>query len=571
MTTAGGHLPAMPNQREESTSQGADAAPARSAGVVYLVGAGPGDPGLLTVRARTLLDDCDAIVYDALANPALLPRPALDAVAPELHFVGKRGGDASGSARQDDINALLVRLAREGKRVVRLKGGDPFVFGRGSEEAQALAAAGLPFEVVPGVTAGIAAPAYAGIPVTHRGVATSVTFVTGHEDPTKEAQQTDWAALARAGGTIVLYMGVKRLPTIRDALRAGGMPGSTPAAAVQWGTYGRQRTVVATLDTLAERAAAEGITAPVITVVGPAVALREEIAWFDRPELRPLLGARVLVTRARAQASALADRLRALGADVVEAPAARVERIRGPAGGTPAGLRYAVTHLADYQWVTFTSQNAVAIFWDALREAGRDARALAGAKVCAVGPATADALLARGVAVDVLPRRFVAEGLLEALADRGDLQAARVLYATAAGARDALPEGLAAMGADVDVVPVYRTVADDEGAAELRAVVESGGVELVTFTSASTVRGFVDAVGAELARRVQAVSIGPITSEAARAAGIEVVAEAAESTIEGLVAAVVDRRAGRGSRVGAVARLRPSPGPDPRPAPLDPR
>ena len=553
------------------TGAPSDASSPAGGGIVYLVGAGPGDPGLLTVRARELLDGCDAIVYDALANPALLPRVGLDGREPELHFVGKRGGDASGSARQDDINALLVRLAREGKRVVRLKGGDPFVFGRGSEEAQALAAAGLRFEVVPGVTAGIAAPAYAGIPVTHRGVATSVTFVTGHEDPTKEAQQTDWSALARAGGTIVLYMGVKRLPAIADALRAGGMPGSTPAAAVQWGTYGRQRTVVATLDTLVDRAAAEGIAAPVITVIGPAVALREEIAWFDRPELRPLLGARVLVTRARAQAGTLADQLRALGADVLEAPAARIERIEGPAGGMPAGLRYAVTHLADYQWAMFTSQNAVAIFWEALRAEGRDARALAGTKVCAVGPATAEALIARGIAVDVVPRRFVAEGMLEALRERGDLHAARVLYATAAGARDALPEGLVAMGADVDVVPLYRSVSDAEHAAPMRDAVAGGEADLVTFTSASTVRGFVDAVGPELARRVRAASIGPITTEAARAAGIEIACEADESTIDGLVAAIVKRVEGRGSGVEDRPRHVPTHIPDPRPATPDPQ
>ncbi|MFL5575915.1 MAG: uroporphyrinogen-III C-methyltransferase [Gemmatimonadaceae bacterium] len=538
--------PSVPSAVEEGAS-GSDVdeagAPARS-GTVYLVGAGPGDPGLLTVRARELLDSCDAIVYDALANPEVLA--GLDAaseqrgaIAPERHFVGKRGGDG-GSARQDDINALLVRLGREGKRVVRLKGGDPFVFGRGSEEAQALAAAGVAFEVVPGVTAGIAAPAYAGIPVTHRAVATSVTFVTGHEDPSKERTQTDWEALARAGGTIVLYMGVKRLPAIAAALTAGGLPADTPAAAVQWGTYGRQRTVVATLDTLAARAAEAGVEAPVITVIGPAVALREEIAWFDR---RPLFGRRVLVTRARARAGSLAERLRALGADVTEAPATRIEPL------DQAPLRRAVARLADYQWAVFTSQNAVTLFWEALRAEGRDARALAGVTVCAVGPATGEALLARGIAVDVVPRRFVAEGLLEALDGRGDLQAARVLYTTAQGARDVLPEGLAALGADVDVVRAYRSVPDAEGAATLRAALERGEVDLVTLTSASAVHAYVDAVGAALAGRAPAASIGPITSEAARSAGLAVAAEAEESTIPGLVEAVLRWResgAGRG-------------------------
>jgi uroporphyrinogen III methyltransferase / synthase len=426
---------------------------------VYLVGAGPGDPGLLTVRARELLDSCDAVVYDALANPDLLARREGDSrPAPELHFVGKRGGDGR-SSRQEDINDLLVRLGREGKRTVRLKGGDPLVFGRGSEEAQALAAAGVPFEIVPGVTAGIAAPAYAGIPVTHRGLATSVTFVTGHEDPAKDETQTDWAALARAGGTIVLYMGVKRLPEIAAALAAGGLPADTPAAAVQWGTYAKQRTVLATLATLAERAEAARLGAPVIVVIGRAVQLREEIAWFDT---RPLFGRRVVVTRAAAQAGALSERLRALGADVLEMPATRVEPL------DPAPLAAALARLGEYDWMAFTSQNAVRLVWEALRAAGLDARALAGVRVCTVGSATGEALLARGIAVDVVPIRFVAEGVLEALAGRTDVQGARVLYATAEGARDVLPAGLRALGAVVDVVPVYRSTPDGAGAEKLR-------------------------------------------------------------------------------------------------------
>ena len=500
---------------------------------VYLVGAGPGDPGLLTVRARELLDSCDAVVYDALANPDLLARREGDSrPAPELHFVGKRGGDGR-SSRQEDINDLLVRLGREGKRTVRLKGGDPLVFGRGSEEAQALAAAGVPFEIVPGVTAGIAAPAYAGIPVTHRGLATSVTFVTGHEDPAKDETQTDWAALARAGGTIVLYMGVKRLPEIAAALAAGGLPADTPAAAVQWGTYAKQRTVLATLATLAERAEAARLGAPVIVVIGRAVQLREEIAWFDA---RPLFGRRVVVTRATAQAGALSERLRALGADVLEMPATRVEPL------DPAPLAAALARLGEYDWMAFTSQNAVRLVWEALRAAGLDARALAGVRVCTVGSATGEALLARGIAVDVVPIRFVAEGVLEALAGRTDVQGARVLYATAEGARDVLPAGLRALGAVVDVVPVYRSAPDGAGAEQLRQALADGAVDLVTFTSASTVHGYVQAVGAELARRAPAASIGPVTSEAARAAGITVAVEAAESTIPGLVAAVAARR-----------------------------
>ena len=495
-------------------------------GIVYLVGAGPGDPGLLTVRGRELLERCDAVVYDALANPALL---AL-ARGAELHEVGKRGGQRE-SARQDDINALLVRLGREGKRVVRLKGGDPFVFGRGSEEAQALAADGVPFEVVPGVTAGIAAPAYAGIPVTHRAVATSVTFVTGHEDPTKDETMVDWDALGRAGGTIVLYMGVKALPHIVASLLAAGRSADTPAAAVRWGTYPHQRTVVATLATLVERMEAAHLTPPVITVIGPVVALREQIAWL---EARPLFGKRIVVTRAREQASTLSEALRERGASVIESPATRVE----PLDAAP--LRAALARLADYQWAVFTSRNAVDVFWNALRSEGRDARALAGVRLAAVGPATADALAEHGLAVDVTPERFVAEGVLEALRSRRDVSGARVLYACAAGARDVLPRGLAALGATVDRIETYRSAPDEHGAAELRGRVSEGGADLVTFTSGSAVQAYVAAVGADVARALPAASIGPVTTEAARAAGIDVVCEAAESTIEGLVRAVAE-------------------------------
>jgi uroporphyrinogen III methyltransferase / synthase len=508
---------------------------AAQSGTVYLVGAGPGDPGLITVRGRVLLDDCDAIVYDALVSPELLSDVrARRAAPPELHFAGKRGGDES-SARQHEITALLVHLARRGKSVVRLKGGDPFVFGRGSEEAQALARASIPFEIVPGVTAGVAAPAYAGIPVTHRGFATGVTFVTGHEDPAKAASQTDWKALARTGTTIVLYMGVRSLARTANALMAGGMPPATPAAAIQWATYPAQRTVEATLATLAERVAGAGLTAPVLAVIGRVAALRDEIRWFDRPGRRPLLGRRILVTRATAQASALTEQLRALGAAVTEMPATRIELLdRGPllaaivAGG-----------LTRYRHLVFTSQNAVHIVWDTLRAAGLDARSLAGVVISAVGPATAEALLEHGIAVDVSPKRFVAEGVLEALASRSDVHGERVLYPAAVGARDALPAGLRDLGATVDVVPIYRSAFDGGDAAALCARLAAGEMDLVTMTSASGVRGYLEAVGPELAGRVQAASIGPITSAAARTAGIRVITEAEPSTIAGLVAAIL--------------------------------
>lgn len=508
-------------------------------GIVYLVGAGPGDPGLLTLRGAELLVTCDAVVFDALANPALLAlaNVAERETAVELHDVGKRGGAAE-SAKQDEINALLVRLGREGKRVVRLKGGDPLVFGRGSEEAQALAEAGVSFEIVPGVTAGIAAPAYAGIPVTHRGAATSVTFVTGHEDPTKDHTTVDWQALARAGGTIVLYMGVKTLPNIVAALIAGGMSSDTPAAAVQWGTHPRQRTVTATVSTLADAIREAGLTAPVITVIGPVVDLRGEIAWFDR---RPLFGKRIVVTRAQAQASALTERLAAAGAEVIEMPATRIEPC------DLAGLRDALGDIAAFDWIVFTSQNAVQVAWDALRAMGLDARAFAGVKIAAVGPMTADALLQHGLAVDVVPERFVAEGLLDALRSREDVRGARVLYVAGEGARETLERGLIGAGASVERVTAYRSVVDGTDADSLKTRLDRGDVDLATFTSASSVRAFVDLVGAERARRVPAASIGPITTEAARDAGLDVAIEATTSTIDGLVESIVESFASAGA------------------------
>ena len=495
-----------------------------AAGMVYLVGAGPGDPGLITARGRDLIAACDAIVHDALANPALYADTRAT-----LHDVGKRGGSTD-SARQVEINGLLVRLAREGKRVVRLKGGDPFVFGRGSEEAQALAEAGIAFEVVPGVTAGIAAPAYAGIPVTHRGVATSVTFVTGHEDPAKGAPTVDWNALARAGGTLVLYMGGRSLGRIARTLLEAGLSPETPAAAIQWGTRADQRTLVATLATLETRVEDAGLEAPVIFVIGGVVALREEIAWLER---RPLFGWRVLVTRAQSPRSSLAQALADAGAEVVEAPATRIEPL------DPGCLQGAIAHLDAYDWIIFTSQNGVERFWTALRELGLDARALAALRVAAVGPATAASLLEHGIAVDVTPERFVAEGVLDALAGRDDVGGTRVLYVAADGARDVLPNGLTAMGARVDVAAIYRSVPDAAGAEAIRDFARHAtDRSLAAFTSASAVRAFADAAG-EARSRITAASIGPATTAAACEAGLTVRVEAARSTIPSLVEAIV--------------------------------
>ncbi|MEP6549954.1 MAG: uroporphyrinogen-III C-methyltransferase [Gemmatimonadales bacterium] len=497
-------------------------------GKVFLVGAGPGDPGLITVRGKQLIDSADAVVYDALANSALLPPGARTTGRPELYYVGKRAG-ATDSVTQTEINELLVKLAREGKRVVRLKGGDPFVFGRGSEEAQAMNDSSVPFEVVPGITAGIAAPAYAGIPVTHRGLSTSVTFVTGHEDPTKPSTQTNWTALAKSGGTIVLYMGSKTLPAISDALLKGGMPGEVPAAAIQWGTRPRQRTVVATLETIAAKSAEQNVTSPVIIVIGWSVVLRDELSWFER---RPLFGKHIVVTRATQQSQALTEKLRDLGADVFEMPAMQIARL------DLAPVRAAIGRLSLYHWLIFTSQNAVSIFWEQLLGEGKDARALAGLKVAAVGPATTGALLERGITVDVIPEKFVSEALLEMLRAREDVSGQEVLYITAEGARDVLPEGLREIGADVAVIEAYRAIPEGEGAERLSRAIEAGRVDLITFTSGSAVRGYIDAVGEDLALRVPAASIGPQTSEVVREVGIEVKAEAKESTIDGLVAAV---------------------------------
>jgi uroporphyrinogen III methyltransferase / synthase len=475
-----------------------------------------------------LIETADAIVYDALANRDLLPPDAKETGLPELFDVGKRGGNNK-SIPQSEINELLVRLAREGKRVVRLKGGDPYVFGRGSEEAQALNDSSVVFEVVPGVTAGIAAAAYAGIPVTHRGLSTSVTFVTGHEDPAKATTQTNWSALAKTGGTIVLYMGLKTLPAIAAALIEGGMSPDVPAAAVQWGTRSKQRTVTATIATIAEVAAAEGLSAPVITVIGWPVILRDEINWYEN---RPLFGRRIVVTRAAAQSTALVDKLAELGAEVLEMPAMRISRL----DLTP--LRTEMTRLGDYQWLIFTSQNAVSIFWEQLLGSGRDARTLALLAIAAVGPATAAALLERGIAVDVIPERFVAEGLLEKLRERDDITGARVLYVTGEGSREVLREGLEELGAEVIVVQAYRSLRDGAGANKLRRALESGSINAVTFTSASAVRGYVEAVGEELSLKAPAITIGPQTTEAVTIAGMDLLAEAEESTTDGLVVAV---------------------------------
>ena len=499
------------------------------AGVVYLVGAGPGDPGLMSARALELIASADAILHDRLIPPGALDGARSDA---ELLNVGKRPGDAA--VAQRSIEAEMVERARRGLSVVRLKGGDPFVFGRGGEEAEALVEAGVPFEVVPGITAGIAAAAYAGIPVTHRDDASAVAFVTGHEDPGKDGSALDWEALARFPGTLVLYMGVKRLAEISASLEAAGRAADEPAAAIERGTTPAQRTVTATLSTLPAAVAEAGLAAPSILLFGAVAARREAIAWLER---RPLHGLRVVVTRARAQASGLATTLGSLGADVVELPAIRIEpRIDS------SEVRAAMESLHAYALVCVTSPNGARLLWDAIAASGRDARALANAQIAAIGPGTARELAARGLVADVVPQRFVAEALVEAL-EPVPVEGRPVLVARAAEARDVLPAALRERGADVDVLTLYETVREHP---DPEAVAAAQAADYLTFTSSSTVTNLLEALGERFPAAARVVSIGPVTTNAARAAGLTVHVEAERHDPEGLVEALVsDARSAR--------------------------
>jgi uroporphyrinogen III methyltransferase/synthase len=499
-------------------------------GRVYLVGAGPGDPGLLTARALELIASADVILHDRL-----IPSGALEGAGPEaeLLFVGKEGGGES--VPQEQTQALMLARARAGKTVVRLKGGDPFVFGRGGEEALALRAAGIPFEIVPGITAGVAALAYAGIPVTHRGLSSAVALITGHEDPDKPETAIDWPALAAFPGTLVFYMGVRRLAQIADSLIAAGRPPSEPAAIVEAGTLPTQRTVTAPLEEIAEAARREDVRAPSITVVGPVAALAEELAWL-RP--LPLAGLTVAVTRARAQASSLASRLQAHGAQVVQAPVIRMRPLPGPP-----------LDPSPYDLICLTSPNGVAELFERLAAGGRDARSLAAARIAAIGPGTARALAERGIRADVVPERFVAEGLVEAL---GESPVRRALVARAREAREVLPDALRARGAEVDVLDLYETLAEPLSP---RALQSARDADYITFTSSSTVSFFLQAASAggdperapqpdgrppsPLPPTARIVSIGPVTSEALREHGLEPQIEAERHDIEGLLAALL--------------------------------
>jgi uroporphyrinogen III methyltransferase/synthase len=498
--------------------------------LIYLVGSGPGDPGLFTLKGMRCMQEADAVVYDRLAPGALLgyARPEAEKI-----YVGKKPGDPTMS--QEEINDLLVEKGRAGMTVVRLKGGDPYIFGRGGEEALALKEAGLPFEVVPGVTSGVAAPAYAGMPVTHRNVATSVAFVTGHEDPTKGTEDVDWAKLANGADTLVLYMGVGRLEEISTEIIAAGRDPDTPVACVRWGTVPEQRTITGTLDDIADRVAEAALKPPAIIVVGDVVALREEgLDWYER---RPLFGRRVVVTRARAQAGELSRDLEKLGAEVHEFPTIEI--------GPPEDfgpLDAAIRDLDSYGLIVFTSVNGVEAFLKRLQHHGLDLRAVPrNAKVAAIGPATAERIEQAGLRVDVIPEEYRAEALIGALGTH-PLVGERVLIPRARVAREILPQKLREAGAEVVVPPAYESVPLSEGKEELSLCLQSGEIDCVTFTASSTVENFVVAFGAAEAARLLTKSrvacIGPITADTARRYGLRVDAEAREYTIPGLIEAV---------------------------------
>ena len=512
-------------------------------GKVYLVGAGPGDPGLLTVKGAQALAGAQVVVYDRLLDPALL---ALAPASAERVFVGKERGRQA--LTQAEINQLLATEGSAGKTVVRLKGGDPFVFGRGGEEAQALAEAGVPFEVVPGVTSAVAAAAYAGIPVTHRGVSTAVTIVTGSEDPSKGETTTDWGALAKTGGTLVTLMGWAALPGIAATLQSHGMSGNTPAALVQWGTWSRQRTVTGTIADIAERGKAASIGAPVIAIIGEVARLRDEIGWFDR---RPLWGKRVLVTRSRTQASRLIELLSDLGAETVELPSIEI----GPLDDYEE-LDRALASAADVsgRWMIFASVNSVEYVWDRLRTQGKDARYFAGASVGAIGPATAQALRDRGIEPDFIPKRSVSEEVIAELSGL-DWDGRLALLPGSAIGRDALATGLATLGADARRVPAYRNVRPEGIEEKARAAFERG-IDVVTFTSSSTVRNLLDILGDErhLLQSSDVACIGPITAATAAEMGLSADIIAAEHNVEGLADALAGHFSG-GQTAAAIRQV----------------
>jgi len=497
--------------------------------LVYLIGAGPGDPGLITVRGRECIARADVVIYDYLANDELLSFARPDA---ELIYAGKVGGQHNRAQWQ--INELLVRKALEGRIVARLKGGDPFVFGRGGEECEALVTAGVPFEVVPGVTAGIGAAAYAGIPLTHRNVTTSVAFVTGHESPGKESSDIDWEGLSLGSGTVVFYMGVKSLPHITENLMAHGRRADTPVALVRWGTRPEQEVLVGTLADIADKVRRTGFKAPAITVVGEVVRLRKTLRWFDN---RPLFGRSIMVTRAADQAGEFSVMLRSLGARVLECPTIAIVPPE-----SWDDLDSAISRIDTFDWAIFTSFNAVRFFFQRLDAAGRDSRALGACRICVVGPKTAEALAPYGIRPDLVAADYKGEGVIEALRDV-PLAGKRVLFPKGDRARDVIPTGLAAFGAHVEAPVAYRNAAPDALPAGTIEELEDRRIHCVTFTSSSTVQNLAAILGENrmlhLLEGVIIASIGPIPSRSCRELGLQVHIEPQEYTLAALTAEMV--------------------------------
>ena len=496
----------------------------KQGGTVYLVGAGPGDLGLVTLRAKECIERADVIVYDHLANPEMLSWAREDA---EIIYAGKEPGKAQLS--QQEINALLIDKAREGKQVVRLKGGDPFVFGRGAEEAEAIAEAGIPFEIVPGITSAIAGPAYAGIPMTHRTHNSHVTFFTGHEDPTKPGSAIDYAALAKLGGTQVMLMGVERLGAITSEMLNHGVRSDLPVALVHAATTGEQQTLTGKLSDIAQKAVTSDFKAPAVAVFGDVVALRDHLGWYEK---RPLLGKRIVVTRTRKQASVLSNKLRALGAHVIELPTIRIE--------PPTDLREFAELVQDshvYDWIVFTSANGVEAFFDIFFKLYDDAREIGAARIAAIGPATAQRVKDFHLRVDLQPDEFVAEAVVKEFEKQGSIENLRVLLVRAEKARDTLPKELSSLGAIVDEGFAYRTTPETRDTSGARRRLAQDGADLITFTSSSTVENFL-ALGLPWPKGMRIASIGPITSKTVRDQGLTVDVEARRHDIDGLVQAI---------------------------------
>ncbi len=502
-------------------------------GKVYLVGAGPGDPGLLTLRGKYLLERAEVVVYDYLANRKLLRHVPESA---EYVYAGKKGG-AEHKHTQEEINQMLVDFALAGKVVVRLKGGDPFIFGRGGEEVEELAKSNIPFEVVPGVTSATAAATYAGIPITHRNYTASVAFLTGHEDPTKANSNIDWSKLATGAGTIVVYMGIKNLPIIVDNLLKYGRDPKTPVAIVRWASTPEQRSVVGTLDTITEVVKTAGIKPPSLIIVGEVVNLRKTIDWFEK---RPLFGKRIVVTRTRSQASGLIAGLEESGANCFECSTINIQ----PADSYET-LDSELERITEYHWIIFSSLNGVKYFFKRLYDKGMDARDLRGPDIAVVGKSTADLLHSYGVNADLIPPVFTSEGLAESLLDQG-VEGRNVLIPRAIKGREILPETLRGAGAQVSIAPVYKNVPPKGRKEELREELEAGKVDMVTFTSSSTVRNFLMMVDAkdqeelkQLLDGVKIAAIGPITAKTVTDNGLTVDIQPETHTIPAMIEAIV--------------------------------